>query len=319
MPYFVITESHTKSYQIDSEIAIKDYTPLRADRPTVIKGGVVIYTHKDQVIDDHEIYADTICQAAMTFNPKLNLVIIAIYRPPKADEKSFKECLQKIDSFCHKHTTADIQMMGDLNLRFVNWKTREIDHSNNTKSEIACAEALLNFTDTHMLNQLVTECTRNDISILDLILTNNDQAIHSVTVEKTTMSDHDIVWANLLYSELTKIPNNYSQQIDSPLDTINLNKADYDAIRQDLSLVKWDEVLQSEDVNVIYEIIKDKLVTACTNHSPEKVSHTNKKYQIPPKRRTLLKQKKRLNSKINLCKHLAKPGYEAQKKVPARI
>ena len=248
----------------------------------------------------------------MTYNKKLNLVIIAIYRPPKADEKSFKECLQKIDSFCHKHTSADIQMMGDLNLRFVNWKTREIDHSNITKSEIACAEALLNFTDTHLLSQLVTECTRNDISILDLILTNNDQAIHSVTVEKTTMSDHDIVWANLLYSELTKIPNNYSQQIDSPLDKINLNKADYDAIRHDLSLVKWEEVLQSDDVNVIHERIKDKLITACTNHCPEKATHTKIKYHIPPKRRTLLKQKKRLNSKINLCKYLAKPGYEAK-------
>ena len=248
----------------------------------------------------------------MTYNKKLNLVIIAIYRPPKADEKSFKECLQKIDSFCHKHTSADIQMMGDLNLRFVNWKTREIDHSNITKSEIACAEALLNFTDTHLLSQLVTECTRNDISILDLILTNNDQAIHSVTVEKTTMSDHDIVWANLLYSELTKIPNNYSQQIDSPLDKINLNKADYDAIRHDLSLVKWEEVLQSDDVNVIHERIKDKLITACTNHSPEKATHTKKKYHIPPKRRTLLKQKKRLNSKINLCKYLVKPGYETK-------
>ena len=303
-----------KSRNYDSEIAIKDYTVIRADRPSVIKGGVVIYTHKDQVIDEQDIYADTICQAAMSYNKNLNLIVIAIYRPPKAEEKSFRQCLQKIDTFCRKHATADIQMMGDLNVRFINWNTREIENRNQTKADNACAEALLDFIDTHLLSQMVTECTRKDISILDLILTNNDQAIHSVTVEKTNMSDHDIVWANLLYSKLTKIPNNYSRQIDSPLDTVNLNRADWDAIRNDLSPVDWDDALQSEDVNALYDVIKEKLVTVCTKHAPGRLTQNNNKLYIPPKRRSLLNVKKRLNSKINLCKYLARPGYEEKLK-----
>ena len=321
IPYFVITETHLKSRHYDSEIEIKDYTVIRADRPTILKGGVVIYTHKDQVIDDQEVYADTICQAAMSYNNNLNLIVIAIYRPPgraglppKAEEKSFKQCLQKITSFCHKHPTADIQMMGDLNVRFINWNTREIEQRGQTKSDSACAEALLDFIDTHLLSQLVTENTRKDISILDLILTNNDQAIHSVTVEKTTMSDHDFVWANLLYSKLTKIPNNYTQQIDSPLDYLNLNKANWDEIRNDLSLVNWDDALHSEDVNVLYNVIKEKLVTACTNHAPARLTPTKNKLHIPPKRRSLLKIKKRLNGKINLCKYLAIPEEEEKLK-----
>ena len=246
----------------------------------------------------------------MSFNKNLNLIVIAIYRPPKADEKSFKQCLQKIDIFCQNHATADIQMMGDLNVRFINWNTREIDHRNQTKSETSCAEALLHFMDTHMLSQMVTECTRKDISILDLILTNNDQAIHSVNVEKTNLSDHDIVWASLLYSKLTKIPSSQTHQADSPLDTVNLNKADWNAIQNDLSKVNWKDELQSKDVDELYNVVKNNLITVCKKHAPTRLASKNKNFYIPPKRRSLLKVKKRLNAKINLCKYLARPGYE---------
>jgi hypothetical protein len=99
---------------------------LRADRPTVYKGGVVLYTHKDIVVDDKAIYVDNICQAAMIFNSNLNLIVIGAYRPPTAAESSFKLCLQKIEEFIRKHEGADIQMTGDLNFPFLNWQTKVI-------------------------------------------------------------------------------------------------------------------------------------------------------------------------------------------------
>ena len=100
---------------------IKDYSTLRADRPIINKGGVIIYTHTDLIIDDKDTYTDTICQAAMTYNSLLDLVVIGIYRPPRADDKSFKLCIQKIETFINKHDGADIQIMGDLNLPFIKW------------------------------------------------------------------------------------------------------------------------------------------------------------------------------------------------------
>ena len=115
IPYFFIMESHLKSRHFDNEIAIRDYSLIRADRLTILKGGVILYSHKDFVIDDQDIYADTICQAVMAYNSNINLVIAAIYRPPRADNKSFTTCLQQINLFISKHSDADLHISGDLN------------------------------------------------------------------------------------------------------------------------------------------------------------------------------------------------------------
>ena len=82
--------------EVDEVLSIKDYSLLRADRPIIYKGGVIIYSHKDLVVDDQAIYADTICQAAMIYNSTIDLVIVAVYRPPLAELNSFRQCLQKI-------------------------------------------------------------------------------------------------------------------------------------------------------------------------------------------------------------------------------
>ena len=311
IPFFTITESHLKSRHFDNEIAIQDYTPIRADRPTVIKGGVIIYTHKDIVIDEQDTYTDTICQATMAFNAKINLVLVGIYRPPRADHQSFTLCLQKIDKFINKHSNADIHISGDFNLPFVNWNTKEpYPSSQILNSEKTCAQELMSLMDKHLLNQMVTEPTRKSKSILDLVLTNNCHSIHSIEVDNTELSDHDIVWCNLLYKDLIKIPAVNNPHVDSPLDTLNLNKADWDAIRNELSSVDWKNMLESKDAEETHAQIYETLIKTCTNHSPEHVNKSNNKLNIPPKRRSLLKTRKRTNAKINLCNYLKKPGYE---------
>ena len=310
IPFFIITESHLKSRHFDNEIFIKDYSTLRADRPTIIKGGVVIYTHKDLIVDDTDTYKDIVCQAAMTYNSNLDLVVVGIYRPPRADVNSFKLCIKAIDNFIRKHEGADVQMMGDLNLPFLDWKTKEINHQNRLKIEVTCAEIFLTFMESHMMNQMVTEPTRKDLSILDLLCTNNVQAIHSIVVEKTELSDHDIVWTNLLYTKLSNISAIQNNQPDSPLDNLNLNRADWDAIREDLSPVVWEDLLQNKNVDDIYSTIKKTLIDVCVKHAPAHTSKNRNKLHIPPKRRQLFKIKRRINSKINICKYSNPPGYE---------
>lgn len=311
IPYFSLIESHLKSYHKDSEITILDYNTLRADRPTINKGGVVLYTHKDIVVDDKAIYADTICQAAMIFNSTLNIIVIAAYRPPTANESSFKLCLQKIDEFISKHEAADIQMTGDLNFPFVNWQTKVIKKG--LKSDTASAVNLLNFMDSHMMNQLVNEPTRDDKSILDLVLTNNQQAVHSIIVEKVKFTDHDIVWTNLLYTKLSKVAEPPEALPDSPLDEVNLNRADWDAVRNELSKVNWVEHLKDQNVEDTNKLINQSLTDACCKHAPKHKNKSSHKLYIPPKRRSLLKIKKRLNHKINVCKYLKPPGTTNEK------
>lgn len=300
-----------KPHHKDSEITIRDYNFIRADRPTVIKGGVILYTHQDIVVDDKAVYADNICQAAMIFNLNLNLIVISAYRPPIAEESSFKLCLQKIDEFIRKHEGADIQMSGDYNFPFLNWKTKEIKKG--LKSETACAQNLLNFMDTHMMNQLVSEHTRHDKSILDLVITNNPQAIHSITVEKVQFTDHDYVYTNLLYKKLSKVADPPEALPDSPLDNVNLNRADWDGVRNELSTINWTEYLKDKNIDDTNMLIRKSLTDACCKHAPKHPNKSTQKLYIPPKRRTLLKLKKRLNHKINVCKYLKPPGTTKEK------
>ena len=134
-----------------------------------------------------------------------------------------------------------------------------------------------------MLNQMVTEYTWKDISILDLVITNNCDSIHSIEVDKTQLGDHDIVWCNLLYKELTKIPPEKQVNNDSPLDSVNLNKSDWDSIRRDLSRINWDETLADKDVEEMHSQIYDIIVNTCTAQSvpiPLSTQITNRKKNI---------------------------------------
>ena len=305
IPFFIITESHLKSRHYDHEIYIEDYTSLRADRPTINKGGVIIYMHNDFTMEDKEIYADETCQAAMVYNSIMNLIIIAIYRPPRADDRSFKACLNKIDSFIDRHDDADIQMMGDLNFPFINWRSREINRTNRLTSEIVSADNLLSFMDQNLLNQMATEPTRNNPdAILDLVITNNSQSIHNILVEKTKYSDHNFVWTQLSYTDLMTITVNPNHQPDSPLDSLNLIKANFEEIRKDLKRIKWDEVLKDRDVEEISAFINETLIQSCSEHAPKRKPNSKNKPFIPRNRRSLLKIRSRLNHKINMCTYL---------------
>ena len=159
---------------------------------------------------------------------------------------------------------------------------------------------------------MVTETTRDEKSILDLVITNNNQAIHNIEVEKTELSDHDFVWTQLRYKDLMNVTLTNSHQSDSPLDNLNLNKANFDGIRNELTLIDWDKSLKDKDVAEINTFINEQLILASTNHAPAHTANTPNKPNIPRKRRSLLNIRKRLNHKINVCKYLL-PNVDKEK------
>ena len=183
IPFFILTETHLKPYHFNAEIDIQGYNVVRADRHFIKKGGVAIYLHKDLVIDKSYTYTDKYCQAAAIYNNKHNLLIIGVYRPPpgrtSAEETSFTSCLNTLQEIITKHEGADIQIHGDFNMPLISWNTRDIDKKNRTTCEQNSAKKLLAFMQKNLLVQLVSEPTRNE-NTLDLLLTNNDHAVHSI-------------------------------------------------------------------------------------------------------------------------------------------
>ena len=320
IPYFIVTESHLKSHHFDAEVDCPNYTITRADRPVIRKGGVAIYVHNTLTIDNAYKYADKICQTLCVYNEMLNLLIIGIYRPPSRglpdEESSFTLCLNHIQDVIDKHKDAEIQIHGDFNFPFIDWDTHELKRSGRPRSEQNSANKLLSFINKNLLVQMVTETTRKDKSILDLVLTNNDQAIHSVTTERTILSDHDFVYCNLLYDKLI-IPSNTPVDIEkTALDKLNMNKADYDAIRNDFSKIDWACLLEEEnkDVDKMHQTLTEKIVQVCEKYAPKHPSGKKSNKYVPKSRRALLRTRRRVNQEINKYKYLKPNNHEEKLK-----
>ena len=310
VPFFVLTETHLKSYHLDAEVLIKNYTTIRADREKRARGGAAVYLHNDVVPDVIEVYSNAYCEIAMVYNQATNIIISGMYRPPLAPFELFDECLTKLQDFINSvQSTPEIFVAGDFNFPFVDWILGEIPTGSSILlSDRKSATALFHFMDENFLQQLVTEPTRKDRNILDLVLSNNTDMIHSVTVQKTEKSDHDLVSCTLLHPEFLPHPAERPPYTpETPLDDINFAAADWDSIRKALDNVNWCPITdQTIDQDTAWDMFEKTVVDVCQRFAPchSKSSRGSSAYSsIPKSRRALLRKKKRLNSRINCLKY----------------
>lgn len=254
----------------------------------------------------------------MVFLSNMNLVIATVYRPPRCPEDSFQQCLLQINNFISTYNNPDVMITGDFNLPFIEWTSGRINQDQRLSSEVKSAENLMDFTDDNFLIQMVEETTRDEKSILDLIFTNNPESIHQIEVEKTKMSDHDIIYAGLNYAGFQKAKHNKECNIpnDSPFDDLNFAKSDWEAIRTEISHTDWSSYYKETDPSKLGEVFDTLVANACKRHTPCHSSSTKDRVKIPPKRRSLLRRKKRLNSRINCLKYVcANPNKETIKEL----
>ena len=309
IPFVVLTETHLKDTVLDAEVSISNYNINRADRITRKNGGTLIYTHQDIVINQKEVYSDSKCECVMLKNNDTNFILISVYKPPSAIDlaSSFKKCIDSMSAFIDKYDSkSTLLVMGDFNLPIIDWSTSEIKHARSLDDK-KCAEVLLNFVDDRLLIQQVNETTRCDKSTLDLVFTNNEEWIHEINVEKTKISDHDFV--NVTLSNVFQnIPSDNTHYIpEHPIDKLNLHKANWSNIRNDLNQVKWEEILNSENtVDSMTKILETEIINISTKHTPKRKTRdpNAKSAYIPRDRLAMIRRRKRLKSKINFEKYV---------------
>ena len=91
--------------------------------------------------------------------------------------------------------------------------------------------------------------------------------------------------------------------INNLFDSIDLMKADWDAIRRDLALFCWDEILSMEDQDMAWNEFITVVGEICAKHSPYRGPSAKKKKPAIPRDRTLLLRKKRtLNTRVAAIK-----------------
>ena len=236
IPFIIITETHFKPDHNAAEINIDGYNVHRADRTPRKNAGVAIYYKDNLVTNDSLTYSDDYCQAVTLYIQSLNLIVAGVYRPPNATDNqvnSFRSLISKLNDFIQKYPTADVQVQGDFNMKFIQWQSLSLKPGHGQRlSEQHCAETLVNFMQENFLSQLVTENTRNDSSLLDLVITNNAEMVHSIEVEKTRLSDHDMLRTKLTSEKFVHINMNESYIPEHPFDKLNLHKAKWEPIKK---------------------------------------------------------------------------------------
>ena len=264
-------------------------------------------------MEDIETFSNSFCEVAIAINKISNTIVAAVYRPPETPAEKFRECLNKIKRYKEKHETATTLILGDFNLKYIEWQSETIRKPDTitqkiTPSERLASEMLLDFVNEELLIQVVNENTRQDKSLIDIILTSNEDIIANTRVEKTNLdTDHDLVVCEILLKSEKSAANNSEQDSDKKLlDTLNFNKSDWPEIRKEMSTIKWSEVLSDEmTVAHMYKTLEENIYKCSEKHTPKRTARAVSS-KIPRNRLILIRKRKRINSKINYLKYISK-------------
>ncbi len=216
--------------------------------------GVIIYTKK--VLNAELVSLNSIIKDAVFISVKLKdsdkLLIGCIYRSPSssADEnKQLNEMLTEACSLNYSH----LLITGDLNYGKINWINWTTPGDNREAEDHKFLETCRD----NYLYQHVQEPTRgrrnNEPSLLDLILTNEENMIENIKYKSPLgASDHIVLSFNFKCYALKKKTTRIRYQYD---------KADYEKMRQLLD-IDWNERLLNEsvskNVDQQYKIFREK-------------------------------------------------------------
>ena len=190
---FTVSETWLKDVVPDLELEIPGYNLFRLDRPgRKCGGGVCAYilqSLKVEVLRDISKVSDAGFHQLWVKIQVRNLksfVVCTIYRPPDTPSTCFESELSP--SFINASLlNKPIYILGDANSNLLNPQCPD-------------SAALLAFINLFNLTQLIklpTRVTQTTESLLDIILASNTKQVKEAKVIPCSVSDHDLIYANL--------------------------------------------------------------------------------------------------------------------------
>lgn len=295
------TESHLSSDVSDAEIHLQNYTPYRSDRKNRSHGGVVVYVLNSLVCDNIFTFSDYYCSLSIVKIPELNMVLIAVYRPPDSPTDSFHEIVNHIGTTVRSlsNPVPDIIIVGDFNFPRILWPLGQIGKGGTT-SEQNQSKLLLNLMGDLFLSQYILKPTREN-NILDLVLTNNDKLIHNYDVVPTIFSDHNLINISLNYEAALPIPCHQNIRTAPVFSQLNFLSADWDMINACLMEVEWGALLDECNHTAMVDAFVEKIEQICLDLVPPKRKKSKKFNNIPRDRKIMMKKRTKLTKQLKLC------------------
>ena len=179
--------------------------------------------------------------------------------------------------------------MHDFNFPGINWST---PHDSGPT-----AAPLISLADSLFVNQQVNEPTCQE-NILDLIF-GPDGLFKSITVTKSYISDHSIIWTETSLPICTKSSIEFNLAT-SEFDKLDFNKANWVDLRAALKPLCGtieDEFLFTDPTDVIISKVFDTICHHCIAHVPHKTSKKVRISHFHRARKILMRKRRKLLNK----------------------
>lgn len=306
-----LTESHLNDEIRDAEIRIENFTIFRNDRGNHRKkGGVITYIHDQLATGTQVLLSDsnTYTEFQVLYMHTIDTVIVNIYRPPACPSNKFLERLSKIKDTLHNlpKPTPNILLVGDLNFPLIDWTTESVyGGANDMRLQ---AYASLRFAQDLYLTQLIHAPTRGN-NTLDVAMCNNEELIYEYSVDKTNLSDHNIITLTTsiktdTHPSTTVKQNQTFNQLNFFSESIKWND-----VKSDIAAVDWDQVMEDSDPESQYENLLRICFEISKKHIPYKRKPTRP--NIPKDRKILMRKRTKIRKKLRLTTNiLAKRNLE---------
>ena len=291
-----ITEVKAKNYkQNQAEYTMEwvdEYNMFSINIDNDTRRGMLLYVHK--TLSASEVKLITEFQenvfVEIATNQRETMLVGLTYRSESGTEENNRNLRSIIDEANNKKCTHCI-IMGDFNYPGIDWDTYS------TKGENSDEHMFIECLQDNYMFQTINKPTRrrgtNKPNILDLIVTQDENCISEIEYQTPLgKSDHCVITFKYTCCVCPKIINKERRRY---------NKANYQAIREDLSKFDRHTYLNEDDINNNWKIFRIKINEIENKHIPiVKIKGGKKGNQIPLNKDILLKikEKKSLSRKL---------------------
>ena len=251
-----VSETWLTSSIWDNEILPHGFTIYRNDQQT--RGGGVLIAVKNSIPSELLTTPGNIEAIAIRIHLVHPIVVCCLYIPPNLSMNDYSEYFQYLSDLANNQDP--VIAMGDFNLPDINWAT--------LTGSTAISNAFCDLVFELNFAQLVLQSTHSHGNILDLVLTNKEELISSLTVQSQPPlpvdTDHYIISFNILLSKSSnnlKNPERYY--------AFDFLKADIDSILHHLSNSELRSCFLYTDVEDIWNIIKSSILSSMHKYIPK--------------------------------------------------
>ena len=300
--FICLTETHLNESVLSAELHIENYTLFRSDRKNRKCGGVAIYV-KDGLGSCEEIkFSNDYCECLIVKIEKLKAIIITVYRPPKCENVHFENALEILQTYMSNINQSEFKIFlcGDFNFPFIRWLNNDqtaapgsyIINKGCTKAVTNQATRLLKLADEYFLTQIIDKPTRNQ-NILDLVFVNSLEYLKNIEINKTVLSDHNVIEICLDADILKRNTENIISLKNMTFRQLNFFSAEiiWSDIHKSLSNINWKQLMdQANSVEEAKKDFDDILLQVCLQHVPKK-RKIPKRSKYYSERKTLMKKR----------------------------